>query len=257
MMLRAIQFGCASLFLLLMGLLHGLYTDRWQTSQVLAEFVAKLHEIPVEAGGWEGTDIEMDKGQFERGHIVGHISRRYRNHAGEEVSVLIVCGPSGPVAVHPPDICYRAIGYEPAGPPKPTSIDLPDAEATFWVGTFHKGIGPDLERLRIYWGWNSGGTWEAPDNARRAYAGKPALYKLYVIERLPRGADAVKGGAASHFLKEFLPHLQTVLQPEKRSAFNRSQHPRFTHLLSQGTETDENEHLLPRFRQPWFLMQVS
>jgi hypothetical protein len=174
-----------------------------------------------------------DPDALVRAGIQGHLSRRYRNRrSGEEVAVLVVCGRPGPISVHTPDICYRAAGYSPVGEPARTDYALGDRKQPLWGLRFH----PPASRagtsdLEIRWGWLAGDGLVAPENSRVAFAGKPALYKLYVIQErhpidvtktmpAPTGPGqpppplvATQTSAGLDFLTAFVPALERALHP--------------------------------------------
>src|SRR5260370_19693220 len=95
------------------GVYHGLRTDRWRTSSELQNAIGRLDGVPSSLGDWHGEAEPLDAEDLKRAGIKGHISYRFRNVVtGEKVSMLIVCGRSGPIAVHTPEICYGGAGFE-------------------------------------------------------------------------------------------------------------------------------------------------
>ncbi len=69
-------------------------------------------------------------------------------------------------------------------------------------------------RLRIYWAWNDGKGWSAPDDARLssvAYRHSPVLYKLYVQRDLNGPAQASREEPCQSLLKVLLPELDRTL----------------------------------------------
>jgi hypothetical protein len=67
--------------------------------------------------------------------------------------------------------------------------------------------------LRVFLAWGHGGAWAAPGNPRIAYAGKPYVYKLYVVRELPKAGESLEADPIAGFLKELMPKLQEVLFP--------------------------------------------
>ena len=61
-------------------------------------------------------------------------------------------------------------------------------------------------QLRIWWAWNDGKGWRAPDYPRLAFGGAPALFKMYVVEEA-----ALKSDASEEFLRVLLPALDEAL----------------------------------------------
>jgi hypothetical protein len=82
--------------------------------------------------------------------------------------------------------------------------------AEFWVGQFRKP-GPVADPLQIYWSWGAAGHWEAPASPRVHFAGQGALYKLYVVCRVPTADETLHGGPCQDFLEQLLPALHRGL----------------------------------------------
>ena len=146
--------------------------------------------------------------------IKSYIYRRYNDSVnGGNVSMLLVCGHPGPIAVHTPDICFTGSGYAlKADPVKMTEpIEALPLPAEFWVGDFQKATASEVQALRVYWSWSSGAGWQAPENPRWHFAGKPILYKLYVTY-MPRTTPSTEGNNPPiAFLRVMLPAIQKVL----------------------------------------------
>ena len=198
------------------GILHGLWTDRWGVSDEPAASVARLARLPLTVGEWDGREIETDPREGGAGKVAGHVLRRYENRrTGGAVSVLLVCGRPGPVAVHTPEVCYGGAGYDLAAAPvryvaRPEPSGRP---GEFWEATFHRRDAAGPVRLRILWAWNAAGAWEAPDNPRLAFARFPALYKVYVLRETASSGEEPGEEPCKEFLRRLLPELETALFP--------------------------------------------
>src|SRR5262249_46411169 len=148
--------------------------------------------VPLQVGDWEARSEEMDPALAAATEMSGYLMRTYvHRHDKTELSLLIVAGRSGPMAVHTPDVCYTSSGHTLVSPQTRVSVAPADGgpESEFWSARFRKGEAGYYSHLTIHWGWSHGGpTWEAPANARLALARYPALYKLYVV-RASESAD--------------------------------------------------------------------
>lgn len=182
---RVHTFASLAAFALLIGsgFVHGRLTDRWGTSSALGQAIARLDRVPRSIGDWEGRDVAaMDRRQIELAQIRGYLARKYRNvRDGREVTVLLVCGRPGPIAVHTPDVCYAGAGYEAGSPPVPDAVATGDQRAGFLKARFSKVDALVPEVLDIFWAWNARGVWETPANPRIGFARYQALFKVYII----------------------------------------------------------------------------
>lgn len=190
------------------GYFEGRWTDRWQPSRGLEQAVARLGELPLNVGEWDGEASTLDDRQIAKGEIQGYVLRRYTHRlTGRTLSILLVCGRPGPMSLHTPEVCYPGAGFSQQGAAKREKYA---AGAEFWVAKFNKPDPIDPEMLRISWAWNADGAWTAPDQPRFTFASRAALYKLYVIQQLPPAEEKYEDLAAD-FLKELLPAVERQL----------------------------------------------
>jgi hypothetical protein len=211
-MWRIVPLATGVAAILTSGALHGWLTGRWGNNSALATAVAsKMAKMPLQVGNWRGEVLPtQDAGLL--GNVYGYFSGRYTNNRdGNSVTVFLLGGPPGPVAIHTPDACYPANGYEMVGQ-APLSVPVPGADsAEFWSADFLRTRAAEQSRLHILWSWNAGGRWLVPDSPRLTFAQYPVLYKLYVIREVPHYQE--KGGTdpAQDFLQVLLPTLEQSL----------------------------------------------
>jgi hypothetical protein len=205
-MLRTALTTAAAAALALVGLVHGQWTGRWQTTAALDRAVAALGRVPEAVGDWEGAAVDMDPTQFAKTGAAGYLVRRYTNRVtGRAVSVMIVCGRPGPVAVHTPDVCYSGTGYALTAPPVKLAVG---GGAEFWTARFRRRDVAAPDGLQLYWGWRTpDGNWSASDNPRWEFARAPALCKLYVIRDPGTADERPEDDPAIAFLTQLLPQL--------------------------------------------------
>ncbi len=212
-MLRVFPAAVGLALILVGGLVHGLWTDRWLLSNEPRTSAAKLADVPRVLGDWETIDDKpLPSDELAVGEIAGYLNRIYVNRrAGKALAVLCVCGRPGPIGQHPPTVCFGGEGFELVKKQR-MSFPVPDGPAAeFWVGDFRRGSAVMPESERVYWSWTGNGTWVAADSPRLTFARFRALYKLYVIHRMSRPDEAVQDDAAPDFIKLFVPALQKVL----------------------------------------------
>ena len=198
----------AGLLILLATLVQGQWTDRWSgvdVSEALARGGQRLEEqFPRSCGDWEAVnDLTPDPRGLERAGAIGHVSRIYRHRGtGRLATVFAVCATPHDASGHTPDRCYPGAGFQAEEAESRRSVTLADGRtADVFTGTFAKAG----QTLRIFWTYGGDGHWIAPPIARLGLAGRPLVYKLYVI------IDATAVGAAEAtatgdvFLAELLP----------------------------------------------------
>jgi Protein of unknown function (DUF3485) len=215
-MTRPLAFVLSLALLLVGGIVHGLYAERWQTSSALDDAIAKLPHVPLEMGGWVGEEQATDEKEFDLAGARGYWSRIYRKD-GKEFLAILMAGRAGRMAVHTPEVCYRGAGFDLYGSSSlHTARDQEGAElGVFWSANFVKPAAVSTE-LQLLWAWSDGSLWKAPSNPRWTFAGQPALYKLYLSQNISgQGAEA---GAKTRdeFLRAFLPVLNRTLGVEAK-----------------------------------------
>jgi hypothetical protein len=212
-MLRVLPLMTAFASVLGFGVLHGLWTDRWKLSNEPERSAARVQDVSLTLGEWEGRSEGLDERTLTVAEIVGYINRQYVNRrTGDTIGVLLVCVRPGPIAVHTPDVCFRGLGYDFSSAPDRYRLEtegVPVAE--FNRAKMHKMNVAGAPPLRVYWTWSAMGTWNAPTHPRLSFARYPALYKLYVLRQMPRADEPDADDPCLGFLKLLLPELQRAL----------------------------------------------
>jgi hypothetical protein len=210
-MLRILPVLAAAALLIASGVLHGLRTDRWGLDPDLEAAAARLDKVPDSLGDWQARPMPLDKRQLEQAEIVGHLSRNYTNErTGAQVSVLVVCGRSGPITRHTPDVCYQGQGYVPNKKVR-YEAKAGSASGELWTARFDKPNTANFDALRIYWGWTRDGLVTAPEDERITFFNVKVLYKIYVIRQLLTPNEATEEESTREFLGLFLPELSKAL----------------------------------------------
>jgi hypothetical protein len=205
-MTRLIPWLTALTLLLTAGLLHGIWTERWQPSTALSEAADRLHNVPLDIGDWQGKDIEVDAEAFAQAGARSYWARTYSRRDGDgTVLAILMCGRAGKMAVHTPEVCYRGAGYDLLD--TPTHAVVRD-DGTFWNARFAKQAG-SIAELRLYWAWGDGEVWQAPSNPRWELRGRAFLYKLYLSHERTGPDDT---DVTADFLPQLLPELHKVLR---------------------------------------------
>jgi hypothetical protein len=207
-MLRLIASLTACGLALLCGLVHGYWTDRWNAPTDARDAGARLEQIPLTIGEWDGQAVEVKASQIEAA-LTGNVQRRYVNRlTGETVTLALVVGRPGPVSIHTPDVCYTASGYV-IGPRSHASV--PGCNAEFLTMDAVRTRATEESRVRLYWAWSAGTGWAAPEDPRLTFARFRVLHKLYVLRDQTSVGEPTREDPCVTFLQVLLPCLDQTL----------------------------------------------
>jgi hypothetical protein len=208
-MKRMLPAVVAVALVLIAGLVHGFWTDRWHTNKAVEAAVANLNRVPRVVGDWKAEPM---KGDLSDKDIPGQLFLNYVNQkTGDSITVALVCGRPGPVAIHTPDVCYPASGFKvgrklPYSPPG-------FKDAHFFTTEVAHSSAADQKHQRIFWSWFAAGRWEAPENPRLTFTRRfPVLYKLYVLREMVADVP-IEQDPCVEFLRQILPELEKALEP--------------------------------------------
>ena len=197
--------------------IEGKLSDRWgrESSAKLDAFTARLEKVPREIGDWTSTDDEVNQEEFKLSNCTGYVSRTYTNREGQRVNVYLVSGSARHVTIHTPDWCYVGAGFQLEHEPQQYTIDeVPEVSAPpeFLTTRFLKEEPLVTNRIRIFWGFSDNGEWIGPRMPKPAFAGRSAMYKIYVITQLDGSISAeIEDNPSINFLRTFLPAINKVL----------------------------------------------
>ena len=207
--------------LLASGVVHGLWTERWHSMAGSRIAVERLNNVPMTIGTWDAVSRELEPRIIEKAEIEGYMSREYVDReSGQVVSILLVGGRPGPIAVHTPDICFRGQGYKFTEEPMRQTFSLADRDknAEAWTATPVRETAGLPDYLRVLWTWSFDGQWQAPDNPRITFAASPAIYKLYVTRPASSDSEPWEDDTCVAFLRLLIPELERALfQPTASS----------------------------------------
>lgn len=194
------------------GILHGRMSNRGAGDRLLRQASARLEKgLPARLGSWRLVKTkELDEEVAKKLQCAGSLQGVYTNdQTGDNISVAIVAGPSGPISVHTPEICFSARDYEMAGERKPLAVlDKSRRKHQLWQ-LYANARNPSRANLRVIYGWSRGQEWEAASGPRFAYAGVPVLYKIQLAT--PATDNSQNVDPTQDFLARFLAHIQSNL----------------------------------------------
>ncbi len=178
-MTRVVALGGVLALLILDGVFSGVVTGRWTDNSPPVNFDMVL---PDRIGDFVRVDAtKLTDRQLAAAQINRSLEAVYRCASSPgAISVFVAGGPSGPLSVHTPDICYPGTGFELESPIVGKTAVLGDKNFEYRKGVFSRKSADGVNRILVLWTWNADGMWTAPENPRWL-ASKPSLAKLYMV----------------------------------------------------------------------------
>lgn len=200
----------------LVGGIQGKLSRRWGVAPDVLALGQELESLVGDVGDWQLVEnSRLEPAVINILECVGHLKRTYSHRqTGESVTVAVMLGPPGPIAVHTPEICFSSRNYRMNESRERVELaTAPDRTDSFWSLTFDaKNAGDD--RLRVYYAWTTGRPWQASEHPRFQFSGQPCLYKIQLSCPVPAGGTSEATDSCRRFLEAFVPVLDRVLQQE-------------------------------------------
>jgi hypothetical protein len=149
---------------------------------------------------------QLDKVSKNMLECDGYFARTYVHQGtGDTVSVTVLLGPAGTIAVHIPEICYGSKNYSSRSERRRVAIaGQTRVKDEFWMIDFRRdNLRGDT--VRSYYAWSTGRGWMAPDEPRYAFAGQPYLYKVQLSGLTPTEGEHEMDSSCHRFLQDFVP----------------------------------------------------
>ena len=204
------------LVLVSVGVVHGLWTDRWHQSEDLSLAVERLAELPADLGPWKGLAYEHDAESLALSGASGHYSRSFLDpQTGDRVLVILQVGKPARLSVHRPEHCYQSAGYAMNGGAVKIQIHGDGVDsAEFFTAAFSREESSGPSQMRIFWAFSSGDRWEAPNSPRTRFARQGLLYKLYIIRNVSGSGGSLNDDPGVRLMGLLLPELKRGLFTE-------------------------------------------
>lgn len=212
------------------ALVEGYWSLRWGRGDAdlsLNPLAQAVEQVPLTFQSWRADEPQPpDPRVVEISGARAFFQATYRDAIqGDAVTVYLLGGWSRDISVHTPDACYPGAGFvmetspQPfvfsysgqaeAGPTSGTTGSLRQAE--FLTAVFTKTEPTGVTRVRVFWSWNDGRGWKAPEFPRWTYGGRRPLVKLYLVgdsppNKLPHENPALR------LAGQLLPALDTQLE---------------------------------------------
>jgi hypothetical protein len=190
------------------GIVHGLWTGRWDEASAAPVFGAALDPIPLQLGEWQGQAQSLDP--REAAPYAAVLYRRYvHQRTGTTVAVVLVAGRPGPVSIHSPDYCYPASGYKsPAWTVQHVAFDNARPAAEFKTAVLTRTQAAGQSQLRVLWSWYADGSWSVPENPRLAFASQRCLYKIHLVREASSSDDSLDNDPSMELVRDLLIAFQ-------------------------------------------------
>ncbi|WP_372719814.1 exosortase-associated EpsI family protein [Novipirellula sp.] len=204
---RRIPVAIAVALTLLSGVVHGYLDGRWSRPIDLRAQGDQLAELPERMGDWVLTEsTPLDEGAAKMLRCYGSQVRLYHNEKNNAmVTVAVLFGPRGPIAVHTPEVCYSSAGTKQVGQTRVEKITTSQEEHRMWSAQFAQRAEADAS-LDVWYGWSDGGAFAASKYPRVWMT--ESLYKIQVAG--PVGNESQR--PCRDFLEAFLPSVERVIQ---------------------------------------------
>jgi hypothetical protein len=170
----------------------------------------RLSAIPAHFGPWLLRDEESLNGTAQQMLVnPRYVCRTYvHGSSGETVSMIVLAGLAGPMAVHTPEICMPSREYESIQAPEQIEVAALGKKQKFFSSLFRAKT-LEGQKVNVYYGWSrDGDVWEAPDYPRVTFAPLPMLYKVQVVCAEP-AVPSEGPTAGEKFLADLLPLLSS------------------------------------------------
>ena len=217
-MIRVLILTAATILLIVSGLVHGIWTQRWGVPVEFTAAAARIQEFPLDIGDWKGRPIELDADAIARAEAAGYVARVFRHPAKGEVRMLLICGRPGPISLHTPDVCFPGSGLSLDAEPDRVNVAPKDAAAAQFNVARFRGSGPGRQLLRVFWSYTEGSGWKVPENPRVAFGRAGIVFKLYLMRDMEKADENVKGDPARDLLRVLLPELDKYISPASRES---------------------------------------
>jgi hypothetical protein len=188
------------------GAVSGHLSQRWGPAPDLIAAGDQLKTMPEQFGNWQLVEEDtMEESVVRMLSCSGYVNRKYVDrNSGEDVDVAIMVGPSGPISVHTPEICFSSRDYTLESDRQ--RVELTDADErlhTVWSSTFRSN-GALGAKLRVYYAWLPDDIWTAADSPRFTFAGRPLLFKLQAAAPIMPGKSNDSRDPVRRFLQDLL-----------------------------------------------------
>ena len=215
---RGFYLGMALVVALMGGvaLLQGRVSGRALFNEQMAQAARAVEALPDSFGNWNTDYRPMSDAEIQQTGTRAYYSRVvWQKRGALSGSVMLMCGQTRELSVHPPTVCFEGVGLVLDGEARAVRLPaqvLGGEEGALMAAHFKPAPGVSKNPLFVYWGWSRDGRrWEAPDVPRLRFVGAPFLYKLYVVRDDTGRGSAQQPELCDQILQDFLPELHASI----------------------------------------------
>lgn len=189
------------------AVIQGNIVQRWGTRVESVAAAERLSNCPRKFATWvmAGKDSELSEAVIRELGVLNYVKRDYVNtSSSESVSVIVLAGLPGPIARHPPEICYNARTFATR---ETVEVEVQAAgENEFRVLTLQSSSVLNSE-FTVTYGFSVNGNWEVPTYPRVHFGGEPILFKMQIVSTAT-GDGSGMPTTVRDFLTDFVPALK-------------------------------------------------
>lgn len=185
---------------------------RWGEDEETTKFAERLSNFPSQIGGWKSTgDREISKTSQTQLQPIATIDRVYFNASKQkQAHVFILLGPTGPTAVHTPDICFNSRDFRIIGKRRQIGIETDGSRQSKLFLSQFESRDANKTFLSSWYGWTIDGDWKAIPGPRYFFAKSRYLFKIQVVSRYASKA-AMENDPD---MKEFIAELERTIHSQ-------------------------------------------
>lgn len=198
------------------ALVNGHILRRWGVGHELQTHAATLEKIPTEVGAWRyvapGQPIHATV--IKQLELQGYLHRVYEHsQTHQQIQLLLLVGPAGPLVRHPPEICYGNQANELLESGMLT-VKSEGRLAHFQLLAFRSEAAV-VDDFLVAYAFGSHGVWDKPESPRLKYGGEPMLYKLQALTSSSAEFDRKKPDGMADFLASLIPVLNERFESQR------------------------------------------
>ncbi len=183
---------------------------RWGEDDEVAGLAEQIRSFPKQLGDWQvNTDDTLDRESLRQLTPVEYMTRTYVSpNQGKQVQVVLLLGPTGPIAAHTPDICFNSREYQKIGDREAIPVDPDRPQGSHCYRTKFQSRNVDSGWLVSWYAWTIDGKWAASANPRFEFARSRYLLKIQVVARYPDRETMEQDTDTPEFLQDLEETLQ-------------------------------------------------